>query len=92
MASQGGSTGNFEGGKAMGSLGGITGRDHWAGSPVRLRAGKLGLDHWAGSLVSLSVENPWDHWAGSLVTLRVRNPWDHLAGWLGGITGNFEGG
>ena len=24
-----GITGNFEGGEAMGSLGGITGRDHW---------------------------------------------------------------
>ena len=34
-------TGNFGGGQAMGSLGGIAGRDHWAGLLVTLRAGKL---------------------------------------------------
>ena len=36
-----GTTGNVEGGQAMGSVGRITGRDQWSVSLVTVRAGKL---------------------------------------------------
>ena len=49
MESLDGSNGNFEGGKPMGSLAGITGQYHWAGSLVILRVVNP-WDDWADSL------------------------------------------
>ena len=67
--SLGGITGNLEGGDAMGSPGGIIGRDHWRGIIGSLEDGYAmgalggisGRDLWVGSLVTWMVVMPWDH-------------------------------
>ena len=83
----------------MGSLGGVTGRDHWAGPLVTLRV-ESPWDHRAGSKVTLTMGNAWSHWAGSRGGIigifecgnHVITGRDRWAGSLGWITGNFEGG